>query len=467
MIARTLIRLLCGVVLCGAAPALAAPDIDPSWPPDPKLYDPPGTEIVPGLAVGHTLDETNATLAEKLLPPEILAHYAAGDYKNSLFSWPTGMVRYAKSFEQATAENDGKYGIEPGTGTIVDRESGKPPDYIYGIPFPKISPEDPQAGIKALWNQFHVFWHQGNTHAETLIVWVRRGGVDRQSTQDSRVQFYENQMPPYRIPNPQGFSSQFISITTSPADLQGTVAMSYRYRDPKKRDSMWTYLPALRRVRSVSPANRSDGFLGSDLSHDDGHFFDGKPEDFVWKTVGLREALGVVDPASIRGDTEPLRWLSTGGWHSDWPADLPAAGYMKEGWKGLAWAPVSGGLAKRKFWVVEGVPRDTYYLYGRLELWIDAESWSGAYNRKFSWKGDLLNSYAVMEHLNRPATRAGAPEVEWLPGSRQAWQCAENVKMQRATLAGVRARPDGPLDRRVTHDVSRLFSLHSLEQHGK
>jgi len=31
---------------------------------------------------------------------------------------------------------------------------------------------------------------------------------------------------------------------------------------------------ALRRVRAVSPANRSDGFLGSDMSQDDGAFFE-------------------------------------------------------------------------------------------------------------------------------------------------------------------------------------------------
>ena len=37
---------------------------------------------------------------------------------------------------------------------------------------------------------------------------------------------------------------------------------------------------------SVSPANRSDGFLGSDMSQDDGPFFDGKPEDFYRRSRG-------------------------------------------------------------------------------------------------------------------------------------------------------------------------------------
>ena len=53
------------------------------------------------------------------------------------------------------------------------------------------------------------------------------------------------------------------------------------------------------RVRAVSPANRSDGFLGSDMSQDDGPFFDGKPEDFEWKLVGKRDGLRIVDPGAV------------------------------------------------------------------------------------------------------------------------------------------------------------------------
>jgi hypothetical protein len=447
-----------------ARPAAGA---EVGWPPDPAVYEAPGTEVAPGLAVGDTIDQTNADRAEALLPPEVLAHYRAGAYRNRLVSWPRGIIHYAPSFEEATRTNAGRYRIDPETGTILEAATGARPQYVYGVPFPEIAADDPQGGIKALWNQFHTYWSQGSIHAESLLVWVKKGGVERESVQDARIQLYENQAPPYRIANPQDFSSQVISITKSPADLAGTVAMSYRYRDPKARDQMWTYIPALRRLRAVSPANRSDGFLGSDLSQDDGHFFDAKPEDFVWKTVVVREGLRVVDPASIAGTASPPRWLDGGGWRAEWPADVPAAGYMKAGWPGVAWAPVSGALAKRAMWIVEGVPRDRYYLYGRIELWIDAETWGGAFNRKFSWKGDLLNTYAVMGHVNQPARRDGAPETEWVSASQQNWQCAENVKMGRATLAGIRARPDAPLDLRVSHEVAQVFNLQALERLGK
>src|SRR5262249_430371 len=79
-----------------------------------------------------------------------------------------------------------------------------------------------------------------------------------------------------------------------------------------KRDSNWVYVPALRRVRAVSPANRSDGFLGSDMSQDDGPFFDGKPADFTWKLIGQKDMLRIVDPLSLQGKTVSV-WLPGGG----------------------------------------------------------------------------------------------------------------------------------------------------------
>src|SRR2546430_12741635 len=33
------------------------------------------------------------------------------------------------------------------------------------------------------------------------------------------------------------------------------------------------------------------------------------------------------------------------------------AHFKKGDWKGVPWAPAAAGLAKRKFWVLEGVPR--------------------------------------------------------------------------------------------------------------
>jgi hypothetical protein len=276
--------------------------------------------------------------------------------------------------------------------------------------------------------------------------------------------YYEDQDPEYQLPNPNNFWAQFLAVSTFPADLNGTAALMWRYRDPGKRDSSWAYVPALRRVRAVSPANRSDGFLGSDMSQDDGPFFDGKPEDFTWKLVGEAEMLRLVDPLSFDGTAKKV-WLPKGGWRAVWP-DIPNVGYQDPNWKGLAWASVSSALARRPCWIIEGVPKDRYYLYGKIQLYIDKETFQGAWNRKFGWTGELLNTVQVLGWQKQRLQRPDGTE-EWLWSSNMAFQCAENVKMNRATVGGLLPRgKDLPNDRRVPYDPG-FFDSATLQRFGK
>jgi Protein of unknown function (DUF1329) len=462
---QTLLTALLVSTLAGTARAAGQPDHP--WPPDPAKYDRPGTEVAPGLKVGDTLEQANADKAKDLLPPEILKHYRDGGYRNEIGSWPDGIINREKSFEEATRQNAERYAIDPKTGTLVEKATGKQPEYAYGIPFPAIDAGDPDAGLKSVWNMFYNYWNNGSYHFNAILVWTSPTGREREALQDVYFQYYLNQSPPYRVPNPQEFAWQAATNAMTPADLQGTATLNYRWVDPTKRDALWTYVPALRRVRAVSPSNRSDGVLGSDLSQDDGHFFDAKPEDFTWKTVGMREGLRITEPYSVKGQGGPLTWEAGGGWRDNWPKAPAVAGYAMKDWKGVGWAPTDAVLTKRKFWVAEAVPKDRYYLYGRMELWIDAESWIGVWNRKFDWKGELLNTYQVQGYLNHPAIKDGQQETEWLWSTQGAWQCAENVKLNRATLAGLRSDPSSLFDRRVKHNIQQLFSIDMLSRFGK
>src|SRR6058998_3428669 len=136
--------------------------------------------------------------------------------------------------------------------------------------------------------------------------------------------------------NPQNFLYQQLVVVMSPNDLQGTGSLSWRYRDPQKRDSAWAYVPALRRARAVSPANRSDGFLGSDMSQDDGSYFDGKPEDFEWRLTGQGELLLLFDRAGLLERKPNWRQLPGGGTEAT-DSGRPRLAYQQPGWSGLAW----------------------------------------------------------------------------------------------------------------------------------
>jgi outer membrane lipoprotein-sorting protein len=60
-----------------------------------------------------------------------------------------------------------------------------------------------------------------------------------------------------------------ILVFTNPSNVKGTAFMSYDYDDTNKDDDQWLYLPALRKTRRISAANRGDYFLGTDFTYED------------------------------------------------------------------------------------------------------------------------------------------------------------------------------------------------------
>jgi hypothetical protein len=411
------------------------------------------------VAPGTTIDQSTADQVRDLLPPEILKHYEKGEYINRVVDFPNGRFRWDDGFDQATRQNGENLVLDENK-EPVDRSTHKRPEYLTGIPFP-ISESDPESGTKVLWNLAYAYYTGGNSHNWTILNWLSRTGVQRSAVQDVYFLYYDGQPRQYTPKsNPENLLFQFLAVTATPADIQGTAALGYRYKDPSKRDLSWAYVPALRRVRAVSPANRSDGFLGSDQSQDDGFFFDGKPEDFTWRITGHREQMRLVDPDSIDGKIE-RKELPSGGWRTVAFNNDKSVGFLVKDWKGVAWAPAGAALAKRKFWVLEGVPKDKYYLYGKIELWVDDETWQGAWNRKFSWQGDLLNVYEVMGFASYDFNA----KERWY-GSTMAFQGSENIKADRATVSGQNGPGADPAnDRRIPLDPS-FFDYQTLNRFG-
>ena len=415
-----------------------------------------------GLKPGDTLDSNMWQKAENILPPEVLKHYEKNEYVNKIVSWPEERYNWPADFQAATKQNAGRYTTGK-LGEILDSSTGKQPPYILGFPFPQIDPADPNAGVKAVWNFFYRTYYFGNLRAESQLNMMNPGSLERRLDVDVRFMYYDGVPEEERVKeNPQNFLYQQLVVVESPNDLQGTASLSWRFRDAQKRDSSWAYVPALRRVRAVSPANRSDGFLGSDMSQDDGPFFDGKPEDFEWKFKGEVDQFRLADPMNLAGQSSDV-WIDTGGWRANWP-DTKFLGYMDPKWKGLSWAPITAGLANRKFYVVEATPRDKYYLYGKIELYLDKVTFQGAWNRKFSWKGELINTLG--DGLGPHTVVRPNGKKDWVQGSNQAFQCAAALKLNGATVAGIKSSPTSNFDARLTFDP-KIFDLDSLSSYGK
>ncbi len=55
----------------------------------------------------------------------------------------------------------------------------------------------------------------------------------------------------------------------TPKSIMGTAFLTYDYPDASIDDDQWLYMPALRKTRRISAANRGDYFLGTDLTYED------------------------------------------------------------------------------------------------------------------------------------------------------------------------------------------------------
>ncbi len=211
------------------------------------------------LKAGDVLGADNAQLAEGLLPPEILDHYKKGEYSNPIVDWPDSAYAWPTDFEAATKANEGKYEIGP-AGQVVEKATGKQPDFIIGFPFPTIDEKDPQAASKIIWNFNYRTWYFGNSKNESQVNWVSNRKLERRMDVEASFKYYDGVPAGEREDNPQNLSVQFLTVVQAPADVNGTAALSWRYRDPEKRDSSWSFVPALRRPYQ---GKRSAGFSGS------------------------------------------------------------------------------------------------------------------------------------------------------------------------------------------------------------
>jgi hypothetical protein len=134
-------------------------------------------------------------------------------------------------------------------------------------------------------------------------------------------------------------------------------------------------------------------------------------------------------------------------------------GYQDPQWTGLAWAPLAPVLVPRRIWVIEARPRDPYYLFSRIELGIDQETFQGVSSRKFDAQGTLLRNLQFLVAAPQPIELAG--ETLRLPASSMGYILAENLKQDRATVAGTVPPGKSIHERRVPLDPA-LFALERL-----
>lgn len=311
------------------------------------------------LKPGDTLTQENWEHAKSLLPEGILPRFQDGSYQAKITTLPATMA-WGSKFKSATEANAGKFIVDD-AGSLMAKETNTVPPFLYGYPFPQIDPKDPQAATKVIYNFSYTLMQADDVQRSSSLHWVSPTAVQNRIEFQAQILFHGSRFSG-AIANPDVTLRKEIIAGISPAEVYGVMILEWVYLDPQRWNSLWMYVPELRRVRQLPPADRSDSLCGSDLAYDDPYLFSGKVQYFTWKLVGAQDAL----VPYISTNPKPLQRESK-GYGLEEQKD-PIIGWEKEGWKGKAWWPTTIQLVKRPVWVIEATAKDPKYGYGRQVL---------------------------------------------------------------------------------------------------
>ncbi|HJY82767.1 MAG TPA: DUF1329 domain-containing protein [Candidatus Binatia bacterium] len=348
------------------------------------------------LKPGDTLGKENWQAAKGLMPDPILRRFEDGSYRAKVIALPNTM-NWSSKFTTASATNAGKFSIDA-EGSLIENSTQTYPPFLYGYPFPQLDSKDPQAATKAMYNFSYTLMQPDDADRFSNLHWVTPTALGRYAEFQGQILFYGSRFSG-PIPNPYQTLRKLIIAGVAPYEVVGVVTLEWSYLDPKQWNSLWTFIPALKRVRVLNAANGSDGLFASDLAHDDPYLFSGKVPYFTWKLVGARDALvpyTLPNPKLLR----PVER----GYELESPLDLLAMGWDTPGWTGKAWWPTNYNLVTRPVWVVEATAKDSQYAYSRQVLWIDRELYIGYYKEAYDRDGQLwrviLNSVSLGQTAN-------------------------------------------------------------------
>jgi len=336
--------------------AIAKSPARPASPVDNEL---PSLESL-GLKEGDVVSSQNADRYQHLLPPGLRATVGFGWRLRTIEARKLEMPRL---YREATEKYAGQVTLRS-DGLMIE-------NYIAGLPFPNVDPNEPQAALKIMWNFYHNWVGPDDIVEKGVDTFV--GGVEpnhamnieRHLVTDAfRRLYYTGRLyvdPKPSLPNPEGIRfKESVHPILEPFDVKGVGATFYRYLDPAKQDDSWIYLPQLRRVRRMSTAQRSDSLFGQDVDADAFFGYNGQIAWMTFRLLGQRTVL-----ATMHAENTPIKWQDPEDWLYD---DV--------------WEP-------RNVYVIEAVSKLPQYAYGKRVLFVDKEGWLIPYSDSYDRAGQL------------------------------------------------------------------------------
>ncbi len=346
--------------------------------------------------VGDVINSANWEKAKGLLPEQILETVKSGDWILEIGEFEYDHD-YTDAYYKLSARNEGKY-ILGEKKEILEVETGKFPMFVQGMPFPNIDiKNDTDGAAKFMHNQNQgvalTISQEGIDYPDKgNLQWIgRSSGYERGVGFLSERVFWWNR-PNGEIPNPREVKNTTMQNVTFPYDMSGTATLYVRHLDGRD-DSVYAFIPAVRRVKRLSGANRSDPQMGSDMTMDDSTGFTGHVESMKWTFMEKKVLLKPMWKADAKRPRK-LKQTKYGAWR--WNAtESSLLGHNTEGWTGAPWAYTNLVWIPREVYVFKMEPLDPFYAYGVHEIYLDKLTTMASFVIKYTRAGEFWKSVIV------------------------------------------------------------------------
>ncbi len=327
---------------------------------------------------GDVITRANVAKARELVGPGVAWCVEHG---MTMTIVPPKKVEWPRPYRAATEANAGQVRISA-DGNVLE-------NYVAGLPFPAIDPNDPEAALKIMWNYQYkplitddVLMRDFQVPSGPLTYTAPMVPDREFVVGDMRRLYYNGRLfadPKPELPNPDGVRyKEILSPIVAPFDMKGTGGLDIRYQSAARQDDNWLYVPAIRRIRRMSTAQRSDSLFGQDTDADSYWGFSGHIAWSNWKLLGVKDVLGVVHREHYPAQRCP------GG------ADFAFC----DNWE------------KRRAYVIEGTSKLPQYAYSKRVLYIDAEAWVVLASDIYDRRGELWKVWLEFFSFRRQASPA-------------------------------------------------------------
>jgi len=357
-----------------------------------------------GLKPGDIIEPADWKKVDGLLPPSMVGWVKKGyldDMKIVEFKYDP---EADDEWVNAGKKNAGKFKVD-GKKNLVEATTGKPPLWVYGEPFPNLDiANDPDGGIKFMYNRDLSLRRFGQYKQGFSVEWVGEHGFER-SLDGIYARYYYWARPDGQVRNPKKRRFLDIVAVTEPYDVSGTVVLTVRKLNGTE-DDVYAYIPAIRRAKKLSGANRSDPFMGTDLCVDDAALWQGLANSMKWRF--LEEKVGLLCVVEwVSEHPNRMKELPDGTWKS--PADeiSPKYGWEVKDWDRAQWAPVNVVWIPRTFVVVEAIPLDPYYNYAKSVMWIDKDTYATCYKPVWNRAGEYWKTLLFLPRCAQWGSKRG------------------------------------------------------------